>query len=319
MKILITGSSGYVGNFLVEHFTSLGQDVVGCDVHMMERQKVLSHFIFRLLDVTDSEACHRIVQEEKPDRVIHLAYLMNPQHDAEFERSVDVDGSMNVFIAANACESVKQFLQYSSTSTYGANTFNELWIEETTPLRPNDYVYGKHKKTVEEACAEMPKREDMKLVIVRMCTAVGPTYYKPGSVISTFTKAPVALAVDGVDMKVQWIYEDDVKALLYLILKDMEIEGTYNLVPDSFTSIAEMAHTQKKPIIYVPGFLLRAIFWVLWTLRLSNTSPPMARLMTYGIVASPKKLQERYSYVFSKTSLQAFVDTVDLRRKNGTL
>jgi UDP-glucose 4-epimerase len=319
MKILITGSSGYVGNFLVEHFASLGHEVVACDVRELPRQRDLRHVRCRKLDVTDRDGVTAAFREENPDRVLHLAYLMDPQHDGEFERRVDVDGSMNVLAAVQATPSVKQLLTFSSTSAYGAKADNPDFIPETTPLRPNDYVYGIHKKAVEEAWLAAEKRSDLKLVFYRMCTAVGPSYYKAGGLVATFAKAPFMPLIGGGRTKVQWIHEDDVKALTELIVNDSDIEGIYNLVPEDFTSSADMAKALHKRTLYIPVWLISAVVRLLWALRVGSTSPPMVRLLRYGIVASPRKLQSRYGYHFKFGSLAAFLDAVEKRKLNGTL
>jgi UDP-glucose 4-epimerase len=319
VKVIITGSSGYVGNFLSEHFAGLGWSVVGCDLRPLDRQAGLKSFTFRPVDVSDATAVHAFVAAERPEVIVHLAYLMEPQHDSAVEERVDVQGSMHVLAAADAVASVRQLLFFSSTSAYGAREDNPLWIDESRPLAPNDYVYGIHKKTIEERYAREKKRRDLKLVIVRMCTAVGPSYFKPGGVVSSFTRAPFAPMLGGEDTKLQWIHEDDVKALVEKLVSDDEVEGTFNLVPDSYTCITEMAAFLDKKTLKIPVPLFRGIVRILWTLHLGSTAPPMVRLMTYGIVASADKLQKHYGYTFKYDALGAFKDAVEKRRQNGTL
>lgn len=319
MKILITGSSGYVGNVLATYFCKKGKGVVGCDLEMMERQKDLSNFTFYKLDVTDKPAVSDLINQEQPTHVIHLAYLMDPQHDAEFERKVDVDGSMNVFDACEETTSIKQLLLFSSTSAYGGHPDNPVGISEDTPLDPVDYVYGIHKKTVEEKYRSEKKRDDLKIPIVRMCTAVGPNYYKKGGVVATFSKAPVAMALDGRDTKLQWLHEDDLTSLVDLILSDPEIDDTYNLVPDDHTTIKTMAKAHGKRVLNLPMWLFKGIISILWTLRLSSVSPPQVRLIKYGISASADQIKKRYHYNFKYNSLQAFNDALKQRKQNGTL
>lgn len=319
MKLLITGSSGYVGNVLAVYFAQNGVDVIGCDLELMDRQKDLSNFKFVQLDVTSKGAASDLIKQEKPTHVIHLAYLMDPQHDAEFERKVDVDGSMNIFYACDQTPSVKQLLLFSSTSAYGGHPDNPVGITEDAPLEPVDYVYGIHKKTVEERYRSEQKRPDLKIPIVRMCTAVGPNYYKKGGVVATFSKAPISMALDDRDTKLQWLHEDDLTALVDLILNDPEIDGTYNLVPDDHTTIKTMAKAHGKKVLNIPMWIFKSIISILWTLRLSSVSPPQVRLIKYGIAASADKLKKRYNYTFKYNSLEAFNDAIEKRQRNGTL
>ncbi len=318
MRLLITGSSGYVGNFLAEHFAGLGHEVVACDIRPLERQSGVPGIVFRQLDVTDAVAVRRAVAETQPDRVLHLAYLMSPQHDAALEEAVDVRGSRNVLAAAEAVGSVRQLVLFSSTSAYGAHPDNPEFLEESAPLRPADYAYGRHKKTVEEIYLTTPRRPNLGLVILRMCTAVGPSYYKPGGLVAAFAKSPVMPLVGG-DARVQWIHEFDVKALVWCVVVTPAKSGIFNLAPDDWTSASAMAQALGKPTLRLPYWLVRGGVAAAWYLRLGTTSPPMVRLMRYGIVATPRKISDFFGYRFRYGSLAAFLDAVERRRAAGLL
>ncbi|MFC1615842.1 NAD-dependent epimerase/dehydratase family protein [Patescibacteria group bacterium] len=318
-KILITGSSGYLGHFLAKHFAAKNIQVVGLDVAPHTVENDFDNFKFIKNDVRKFDQLYEILKKEKPSHVIHLAYLMEPNHDKKFEYDVDVKGSQNIFKAADQTNSVKQFLLFSSTSIYGAHKDNPEWLTEESPLRPADYTYAVHKRTVEEYYHSYSKRPDMKLVIVRMCTAVGPSYYKKGGVVSSLAKAPISIEIGSKQNAVQFIHEDDVKALVEKISEDYEVEDTFNLCPDSYATVKSLAKALKKRSIKIPLFLLKGIFWILWKLHLGDLTPAMAKLMAYSIVASPKKLMDHYNYKFQYTTKEALLDAVEKRKANGTL
>jgi UDP-glucose 4-epimerase len=207
----------------------------------------------------------------------------------------------------------------SSASAYGAFPDNPEFITEDAPLRPRDYNYGIYKREVEGYYRSSPKRPDLKLVIFRMCTAVGPSYYKAGGVVSTVAKAPFMLDVKGGDGRVQFIHEEDVIALYDQVVRDDEVEDTFNLAPPSYATTRELGEAYGKKFIPMPLWLLRGIFWILWTLHIAALTPAIARLMACGIIVSPKKLMERYNYTFKYSTKEAFMDAVEKRRKNGTL
>lgn len=318
-RIFITGSSGYVGNFLALYFAKQAIEVIGFDIRSLETQKHIPHFTFFQGDIRDGKSLTKLIAEQRPSHIIHLAYFMEPQHDKKLEYEVDVLGSQNILNAANIAPSVKQFILFSSTSIYGAHPDNPEWLTETAPLKPHDYTYAIYKKEIEGYYQQFSKRSDLKLVILRMTTAVGPSYYKSGGVVSSFTKAPFALRVNGIDTRVQFIHEDDVKEFVKNIINDAAIQGTFNLCPDSYTTILVLANGQNKRTITIPLFLLKTIFWFLWNLRVAALTPAIARLMTYSIVADPAKLQNRYHYQFRYSARNAFEDAVIKRRQNGTL
>ncbi len=317
MKLLITGSSGYVGYVLSKYFSEKGTEVIGLDIAPNKAWKGNGKFKFHNCNVTDRKKLEEVFSKEKPTHVIHLAYLMDPLHDARKEYKVDVTSSKNILEIANETKSVKQFVQLSSASAYGAWPNNPLWINEETPLRPRDYRYGINKKKVEEIYNSYNKRKDMKLVILRMCTAIGPLYHKKGGVVSLLANAPLLGKFSKKPCEVQFLHEDDLTALISLILDDKKIEGTYNFAPDSYATTKQLA--PNKLFLPIPLGIIRRIIKILWALRLSSVMPAAMTLSTYGIVINPSKLMKRYNYKFKYTTLSGFNQTVRERKARGTL
>lgn len=315
--MFITGSSGYVGNVLVQHFIKKKWHVIGFDLTRHHKQKNLDNFTFYKGDIRDKKKLGEVFHAHTITHVIHLAYLMDPQHDTTFEYDVDVNGTKNLLNHAITQRSVQQIIEFSSTSIYGAHVNEPVWYTEESATRPRDYEYAKNKKIIEKYIDTLSTEK--KIVIVRMCTAVGPQYYKKGGVVTGVTKAPFLTRLGGHDTLLQFIHEDDLTALVEKIVTDKTIEGVYNLTPDSFTSISRLARTYHKRTVYVPYALFYWLMKFLWSLRLPVLAPPTIKLMTYGIVASPKKLMDRYTYSFRYSSHDAFTKAVEQRKNNGTL
>lgn len=318
-KILITGSSGFCGNFLAVHFGGKNIPVVGIDIAPHAVITDIPNFKFIKTDIRDRNALREVFECEKPTHVIHLAYLMDPVHDKKFEYDVDVMGSKYVFELANETPGVKQFILMSSASAYGAWPDNPEWIEEDRVFKPRDYNYGIYKKEVEAYYHQFKKRPDMKLVTFRMCTAVGPSYYKPGGVVSSVYKTPFLINIKGGDMRLQFIHEEDVINIFDKIVHNDTVEDTFNLAPDSYTSTRELGKIFKKKLLPTPLWLLRAIFRMVWNLHLAELTPAMARLMAHGIIVSPKKLMKYLNYEFKHSTKSAFLDAIESRKQNGTL
>lgn len=317
MIIAITGSNGYVGNFLAEYLSQKGYAVIGLDITSDERQKSFLNFKFFTCDVRDYALVQRIFENEKVAVVIHLAYLMEPQHNRAFEDDVDSNGSIAVFLAAHDTSSVQQFIHFSSASVYGGWKNNPVWISEEHPVRPRDWVYAQNKKVVEEFYDHYTKREDFCLVNLRMCTAVGPSYYKKGGVVKTVYSSPLGLLLNNRDTTLQFIHEEDVKRIIELIINDAVIEGTFNLAPDSYATTREL--NAKKLFVPFPKKLFKTVIRVLWHLRLISVSPTAVNLIAHGIVISPRKLIERYTYRFLYATKEAYDATVRERLRKGTL
>lgn len=317
IRIAVTGSNGFAGNFLCEYFSEKGFSVVGLDLKSNKRQKKLFNFKFLKCDVRNQDLLKQIFVEHKITHVLHLAYLMDAQRDKNFEFDVDVNGSKAVFIAANESKSVRQFVHFSSTSIYGGWKDNPLWISENHPLRPRDWVYAQNKKIVEDFYFGFQKRRDLKLVNLRMCTAVGPSYFKKGGVVKVLHSSPVGLFLDGKDTFVQFIHEDDVKRILDLVVNDKNVSGTFNLCSDSYASARQL--NSKKIFLNFPKKLFKLIISLLWHLRIASISPTSVNLVAHGIIASPKKIVEKYDYRFLYSTKSAYDATVRERIKNNTL
>ncbi len=308
MKVLITGSSGFVGNFLVKYLTSLNIEVIGLD-RVNYKFQTYEHYHFENCDITDKNRVLDIVKRHKPTHVIHLAYIMIPQHDKEFEDSVDFGGSQNIFIAANKNRSVKQFILFSSASIYGGNKYNPEWFYEENEQKPGDWVYAQNKVKSENFYNSYNKREDLKLVIFRMCTACGPSYFKGKGLVRLLKRSPVGQLVNGTDINAQFIHEDDVKNLVYKVLYDNDIEGVYNLAPDSYASTRELSPNPKF-FIKVSEKMITKIFSFLWKYRIAKISPTSVSLLAYSIIISPDKIKKRYNYEFKYTTKGAFYNSV---------
>jgi nucleoside-diphosphate-sugar epimerase len=317
VKILITGSSGYVGQVLSRFFTARGVPVVGLDLEPPAAWDPDAPFRFRRCDVTRRDALADAFREERPTHVLHLAFLMNPLHDAARERAIDVGGSLNVLEESNRTRSVEQLVLLGSTSAYGAWPSHRRWLPEMTPLRPRDYRYGLHKKEVEELTSRFARRSSLRVVTLRMCTAVGPSYRKAGGVVALLANAPILPRFDGRHCELQLLHEEDLTALLDLIVRDPVVEGVFNLAPDSFATAQELV--PGKRFLPIPLWLARGVAAILWRLHLSDVMPSAMDLATHGIVADPAKLMGRYGYRFKYDTHEAFRETVRERRALGTL
>ncbi len=135
--ILLTGVKGFCASRLYR-FLKEKESVLG-----------LGHQDF---DITDLDACFRLVREAKPKAVIHSAAISRMdacEKDPALSYRVNVLGPENL---AKACQAEGIRLIHFSTDQVYNGTLETGPHKETASLTPYN-VYGKHKKEAEERIA----------------------------------------------------------------------------------------------------------------------------------------------------------------------
>lgn len=154
MKILITGSAGMIGSYVVKELIAKGHTIVGLD----RRESDWKHENFTqvALDLADKKALNDVFENENVDRCIHLAALAHfaGENDLSFERFkfVNVICAENVFEAC-AVHSVPVLF----ISTVDAIGMVKGMITPETELNPISN-YGKSKAMAEGRLREICRK-----------------------------------------------------------------------------------------------------------------------------------------------------------------
>lgn len=307
MKILVTGSSGYLGRLLVRDLVRSGISVAGIDIRADPRQEPDNHFVFYNTCVTDKPALRDIFLKERPDVVIHFACTFNRVRSRKREAEIDLGGSSNIIELSNEITTVRKIIFSSSAAIYGGHKRPSMWLDENDPLKPGKYRYGLNKKLIEHSLFNSERRDDLHVISLRICTVVGPTYFKPGSVVSLLIRwpwFPRSLRHN----KVQFMHEEDFTALLSHVIADDGIEGSYNFSTDSYSVVSEIAPGKRYVSFPVAG--LKPVLWLLWNLRLLNLQPAGLTYALHPVLLNPARLVSRFGYRFRYSSSEAFLDTL---------
>jgi UDP-glucose 4-epimerase len=164
MKILITGSSGHLGEALVRTLRERQADVVGLD-------RLPSPFTRHVGTITDREFVRRCVAGV--DAVVHAATLHKP-HVATHTRQEFVDtnvtGTLNLLEAAVSGR-VSSFVFTSTTSTFGRALVPPagspaVWVTEDLPHVPRN-IYGVTKTAAEDLCELFHRRHRLACLVLR--------------------------------------------------------------------------------------------------------------------------------------------------------
>lgn len=305
MRVLITGSTGYLGTLLTNFLISKEIPVTGIGLRMHSKHPEGKFFKYYSCDVADRDNLSSVFREEQPTHVIHLA--SNKEHNRKREYSVDIGGSKNILEICENTPSVRQLIYSSSAVAYGGHRTNPQWIGESFPLNPGKYRYGFNKSIAEEIFSSANVRKNLHIVTLRICQVTGPTGKNNRGFLNLLLKSPILPRIC-MNNTLQLLHESDFLSLMTRILHDDEIEGTYNMAPDTYTCIKDLA--SNKIYIPLPVFMLSGTIWFLWQMRLTNLQPESVNNVIYPIIIDPSKLVARYEYRFRYTTDDSFSDTM---------
>jgi UDP-glucose 4-epimerase len=164
MTILVTGSSGHLGEALVRTLRDLGDKVVGLDI-------LDGPFTDQIGSITDRSCVKRCMLGVRT--VFHAATLHKP-HVATHSRQDFVDtnitGTLNLLEEAVAA-GVTSFIYTSTTSVFGdalvppAGTPAAWVTEEVTPIPKN--IYGVTKAAAEDLCQLFYRNQALASIVLR--------------------------------------------------------------------------------------------------------------------------------------------------------
>lgn len=252
MTILVTGSAGMIGSYVVKGLIEKGHTVIGVDrIAKDTKQQGLSQII---LDLSSKEGLMQLFDDKKIDRVIHLAALA---HTAgmknltwETYQKINVECAENIF---EAC--AKHDVPILFVSTVDAIGMVRGLITPETELNPISN-YGKSKAMAEGRLKEICKvwniyrfspvyTPEIKRDIEKRYYLKYPNWaYKIGSggkfeVLNV--KGAVAAMVDWVDKKVDNTIH---------VIKDSELLDINDLIR------AEKAEGRAKHVLWFPRWMV---------------------------------------------------------------
>jgi UDP-glucose 4-epimerase len=164
MRVLVTGSSGHLGEALVRTLKELGYEVNGLDI-------LKSPFTTCVGSITDRSCVRRCMIGVQA--VFHAATLHKP-HLATHRRQDFVDtnitGTMNLLEEA-VTAGVESFVYTSTTSAFGDALVPSAgapaaWVtEEVTPVPKN--IYGVTKVAAEDLCQLFHRNKGLPCIVLR--------------------------------------------------------------------------------------------------------------------------------------------------------
>lgn len=202
MRILVTGSAGFIGHALTLRLLERGDEVIGVDnlnsyydVSLKQARlshlKVLPNFVEERIGVEDAAAMARVFSQHKPQRVVHLAAQAGVRYSLQNPRSYvdsNVVGFLNILEGCRHNE-VEHLVFASSSSVYGANTKMPFSIHDNVDHPVS--LYAATKKANELMAHTYSHLFALPAAGLRFFTVYGP-WGRPDMALFLFTRKILA-------------------------------------------------------------------------------------------------------------------------------
>jgi UDP-glucose 4-epimerase len=173
MNVLVTGSSGWLGQHLVPRLQRAGHKVTGVDLVAGPTTDITG-------SVADRDLVRKVLRERRIEAIVHGGALHKPHialHDSSQFIATNVQGTLNLLEEATAPGSrVDRFVFTSTTSLMISQEIREahkrgirraFWIdEEMVPLEPRN-IYGVTKLAAEHLCRMVHDATRLPIIILR--------------------------------------------------------------------------------------------------------------------------------------------------------
>ena len=296
LTVAITGPTGDIGRALVralERSRAIGE------IRGMARRPIDPKYGFKRLEyrqgnVLDEGDVERFVAGA--DVVVHLAFIILGSH--EETRSINLEGSRNVFQAAIAC-GAKRLVYASSVAAYGFHTDNPQPLTEDIPPRgTSEFYYSAQKAELEGLLAGLTEGVDIDTYVFRPCIVAGPDalmmvdnipYVRiseqlPGAVRRVFDVVPMLKPViPDPGVPYQLVHHDDVATAIRAAIQGRGEPGVYNLAGDGELTVSDLASEMGYYAVPVPELAVEATAAV--TARLPFMPPEAAWIQAFRVPA----------------------------------
>jgi UDP-glucuronate 4-epimerase len=202
MKILVTGSAGFIGSALTLRLLARGDTVIGIDNHnhyydpaikeaRLARYAEHPHYTHLRIDLADRKAIEDCFATYKPERVVNLAAQAGVRYSIENPLAYIDSNIVGFAHILEGCRhhGVAHLVYASSSSVYGANTTLPFSVHHNVdhPLS----LYAASKKANELMAHTYSHLYGLPTTGLRFFTVYGP-WGRPDMALFKFTRAILA-------------------------------------------------------------------------------------------------------------------------------
>ena len=198
MKVLITGSAGFIGFHVSDYLLKNNITVIGIDnindyydVHLKKsRLKILKknpNFFFHKFDLINAKKLEDLIKKFRVNYIVHLAAQAGVRYSIENPKTY-FKNNLEVFfniLEASKKNNIKHLIFASTSSVYGEN--NNFPLKETDNTDKPISFYAATKKSNEILAHSYSYIYNLPCTALRFFTVYGP-YGRPDMALFKFTK-----------------------------------------------------------------------------------------------------------------------------------
>lgn len=316
-KVAVTGGSGYLGARFVRTLAARGTwDIVVLDLAPAANTPAEVRHRFLDLNLPHSDGTvYRILKEERPDVLVHLAGVRSPLRDAVYAHELNSIGTLNVFGAAGEA-GVNRLIHYSTTMVYGARGDNPAFLSEEHPMRADvSDQFVRDSVEAERHCRDFARRHPEARVAVLRYAPILAAERRDYRI--RYLEGPVALTMLGYDPLLQWLHPDDASGALLRTIDAPEAHGVFNIAPDGVLPLSSTLLLFGTLSVPLPHGAAYAAAEAAWIAGLGTAPGAHAHYLRYPCVADNAKARKVLGFAPRSTTLETVLAAARDRRSDG--
>jgi dTDP-glucose 4,6-dehydratase len=246
-SVLVTGGAGFIGSAVCRRLVGQGYRVINldkltyaADLNSLREIQGSNRYSFHQADICDGSALLAILEQEKPDAIMHLAA------ETHVDRSIDGPG---VFVETNVVGTVTllnavlhywrslegerrdafRFHHVSTDEVFGDLPLDEGIFTEETPYAPSS-PYSASKAAADHFVRAWHETYGLPVVLSNCSNNYGPFHFPekliPLVILNALEGRELPVYGDGQNVR-DWLYVDDHAAALELVLTKGRVGESY--------------------------------------------------------------------------------------------
>jgi len=283
-KLLITGIAGGQGRLIARRMAG------GCRIVGVDRAPWEGHPAYVNMHVLDirKRKFEDVFRTERPDAVVHLAFVRHFRGDPELRHEVNVLGTKRVLEYAIA-HGVRRMVVVSSGYVYGALPDNPYYVNEEFPLNVSR-TYPEVRDLAEVdtlATAFLWRHPDVATAILRPVNTLG---YYTHSAIGRYLSQRYVPTILGFNPMMQFVHEEDVAEAVALALEG-GLHGVYNVAGPGAVPLKVAIRETGGNAMPIPEPVARAVFGQLFRFGLYHTPAGAMDFLKYPCTIDGRRFE----------------------------